>query len=207
MSGSKTWLDNDNADGVRPASITINLLADGEMIRSMAVTAGDGWAWSFGDLDYADANGRVIEYTVTEDPVPGYISRTEGYDVINTYTPELTTVSVVKIWDDDNDAAGMRPKNLIVTLSNGTRVTLNEENGWFATVTNLPKYVNGQLAVYTWKEQEVLGYALAGSVTHNGVTVLTNEYRGRKEPPEEFWNVDWRFGTEVTINHVGDCYD
>ena len=149
----------------------------------------------------------MINYTVTENPVPWYTSRTEGYDVINTYMPELISVSVVKIWDDDNNAAGMRPKNLIVTLSNGTRVTLNEENGWFATVDNLPKYVNGQLAVYTWKEQEVLGYALSSIVTHNGITVLTNEYRGRKEPPEEFWNVDWQFGTEVTINHVGDCYD
>ena len=192
---------------MRPESITINLLADGVIIRSRTVTAGDGWAWSFGDLDVTDKDGRMIDYTVTEEPVPWYTSRTEGYNVINTYTPETISVSVVKIWDDDNDAAGMRPKNLVVTLSDGTRVTLNEENGWFATVANLPKYVDGHPAVYTWTEQEVLGYALSGSVTHNGVTVLTNEYRGRKEPPEEFWNVDWRFGTEVTINHVGDCYD
>ncbi len=36
--GSKTWDDSDDADGIRPDSITIHLLADGEEVADATVT-------------------------------------------------------------------------------------------------------------------------------------------------------------------------
>ncbi|MBQ7026738.1 MAG: Cna B-type domain-containing protein, partial [Peptococcaceae bacterium] len=66
VAGQKSWNDNNNQDGMRPDSITVNLLADGVEVESKVVTANDGWAYSFTNLDkYAD--GKEIEYTITED--------------------------------------------------------------------------------------------------------------------------------------------
>ena len=44
--GAKTWDDNNNQDGARPASITIRLLANGTEVDSKEVTAADQWEWS-----------------------------------------------------------------------------------------------------------------------------------------------------------------
>lgn len=39
LNGQKTWQDQNNQDRVRPAEITINLLANGEVIQTKKVTA------------------------------------------------------------------------------------------------------------------------------------------------------------------------
>ena len=85
VSGKKTWDDKNNQDGKRPKSITINLFADGVKKTSITVTEADGWAWNFKDLD-KNANGKEIKYTITEDPITGYVATVKGYDVTNTRT-------------------------------------------------------------------------------------------------------------------------
>ncbi len=65
VSGEKTWVDNNDQDGVRPSKITINLLADGKKVDSKTVTAKDGWKYEFNDLDKFKA-GQEIKYTVEE---------------------------------------------------------------------------------------------------------------------------------------------
>lgn len=87
ISGSKTWNDEDDKDGIRPESITINLLADGVVVDTETVTEADGWTWTFEGLDkYAD--GKEVVYTITEDAVEGYETVINGYDVTNTHVPE-----------------------------------------------------------------------------------------------------------------------
>lgn len=90
VSGSKTWDDADNKDGIRPDSITIHLLANGVEVASKVVTAEDAWSWSFGDLPKYQ-NGVEIVYTIVEDPVPGYDCSVDGFDVRNTHTPKPPT--------------------------------------------------------------------------------------------------------------------
>ena len=86
VSGSKTWDDGEDQDGKRPDSITVNLYADGEKIDSREVTAEEDWNWSFEDLDkYKE--GKLITYTIGEDPVPNYESKISGYDITNSYIP------------------------------------------------------------------------------------------------------------------------
>lgn len=83
--GSKTWEDDENREGKRPNSIVINLLADGEQIESKTVTPDENgdWTWSFDDLPiYKD--DQKIEYSITEDPVDGYTTTVNGFDVTNT---------------------------------------------------------------------------------------------------------------------------
>ncbi|MYV17571.1 collagen binding domain-containing protein, partial [Furfurilactobacillus milii] len=50
ISGTKTWRDNNNQDGIRPSSITVNLLANGQQVASKTVSASDNWQYSFDNL-------------------------------------------------------------------------------------------------------------------------------------------------------------
>lgn len=90
VEGRKTWVDQDNAGGLRPESITIRLLKNGEAVDSETVSAEAGWAYQFTDLaKYED--GTEVAYTIEEDAVAHYQSQVEGYDVTNTLTPESPT--------------------------------------------------------------------------------------------------------------------
>ena len=88
---------------------------------------------------------------MTDSSVNGTIT-----SITNTHVPEETEATVKKVWDDNDDQDGIRPEELEVTLSNGTSVTLNEDNNWTAKVENLPKYENhGEEIEYTWTEGEL----------------------------------------------------
>ena len=232
VSGGKTWNDNGNEDGMRPASITVSLLADGTVVDSATASEANGWSWSFGDLDKYRADGETeIVYSISEQSVPYYTSTVNGYDVVNTYQRETTSATITKVWDDDNNKDGMRPASIQVSLSNGATVTLSESNGWSATVNDLPVYRNGQRVTYTWSEQSVLGYVQTGSVTTGTSTVITNSLHKPTTPgnptphspylptpdetkakrhgkPTEFIDdYETPLGLGVIINHVGDCYE
>ena len=115
VSGAKTWNDANNQDGKRPASITVNLLADGEKVQSQTITESAGWRYVFDNLDkYKD--GKVIVYTVTDDKVEEYTTEINGTDIVNTHTPEKTSVSGAKTWNDANNQDGKRPESITVNL-------------------------------------------------------------------------------------------
>lgn len=78
---AKKWDDNDNADGRRPTSVTVELLRDGKKIDSATIEAdGDGiWSHSFTGLTkYDSEDGHEYAYTVEEQAVEGYESKIEG---------------------------------------------------------------------------------------------------------------------------------
>lgn len=83
LSGSKTWNDNDDEQGRRPESITIRLHADGKEIDSRTVTEDDEWKWNFPNLPKRN-HGKEIDYTITEDAIPRYVTEIDGMDVTNT---------------------------------------------------------------------------------------------------------------------------
>ena len=92
-----------------------------------------------------------------------------------------TEATVKKVWDDANNQDGIRPASLTVVLSNGTEVTLNEENGWEYTVGYLQKYSNGQEIEYTWSEKDIPdGYVLSGNSKNGTITTLTNSHTTEK---------------------------
>ena len=191
LSGTKTWDDVDNQDGKRPGSITIRLYADGTEVAHKEVSAEDGWKWSFADMPkYED--GKEITYTISEDAVDGYTPTYTDFNVTNTYTPEQTSVTVTKAWDDKNDQDGIRPESITVKLlANGEdtkkELVLSDGNSWTGTFTELDKYQNGQEVVYTIEEVEVNGYstvvtgdASTGFTVTNSHTPATTEVSGSK---------------------------
>ena len=173
VSGTKTWNDNNNQDGIRPSSITVNLLANGQQVASKTVSASDNWQYSFDNLA-AYANGQKITYTVTEDAVAGYTSTVDGYNVTNNHTPATVKVSGTKTWNDNNNQDGIRPSSITVNLlANGQQVaskTVSASDNWQYSFDNLAAYANGQKITYTVTENAVAGY----TSTVDGYNVTNN---------------------------------
>ena len=210
VSGSKTWEDNNNQDGKRPESITINLLANGVKLDSKTVTAADNWSWTFDELDVY-ANGNKITYTITEDEVADYASQVIGYNVTNTHTPEIITISGTKTWEDNNDQDGKRPESITINLlADGTKktsktVTPNSDGKWEYTFDNLPKNRNGKAIVYTIEEIKVEGYEskVEGYNVINTHTPETITISGTKTW-EDNNDQDGKRPTSITINLLAD---
>lgn len=87
VSGAKTWNDNEDEDGIRPDSITINLLANGKVTDKTKTTEADEWTYSFDNLPKYDENGVEIKYTIAEVVPDGYTVEYDGYDLTNTHEP------------------------------------------------------------------------------------------------------------------------
>ncbi|MCH4168458.1 MAG: Cna B-type domain-containing protein [Streptococcaceae bacterium] len=182
VSGTKTWSDSDNQDGIRPDDITVNLLANGTQIASKTVTADDNWQYSFENLPKFE-NGEAITYTITENSVAGYSTTTDGYDLINSYTPGKTSVTVTKAWVDNNNQDGIRPTSIKVQLyadgkKVGDTVELSNKNQWTTTFDNLDLKAAGKAIVYTVKEvSDVAGYTATVSDSDKGNIIITNTHK------------------------------
>ena len=164
ISGKKTWDDNDNQDGKRPATITINLLANGEVVETKEVSADSNgnWAYTFTKDKYQDK--EEIKYTLEEVTVEGYTTIIEegSYNITNYHKPETLTYTINKEWLDDEDNDGIRPDSINVSLlANGKiieKIVISKENNWTYTFENLPRYSNGEIIEYTIIEDELKGY-------------------------------------------------
>jgi pilin isopeptide linkage protein len=85
--GTKTWNHGDNPVATRPDSILVYVKAGGQIVAQRIVTASDQWTYVFTNLPKYDADGRLITYVVSEQKIPGYQTKVNGYDLINTYDP------------------------------------------------------------------------------------------------------------------------
>ncbi|MBR0153511.1 MAG: leucine-rich repeat protein, partial [Lachnospiraceae bacterium] len=98
VEAEKIWDDADDQDGLRPESIELVLLADGEEAARLTVEAGEDGSWkgTFEDLPVYNADGEKIVYTIQETEVDKYTSEItgdaeSGFTVTNTHVPEETT--------------------------------------------------------------------------------------------------------------------
>lgn len=187
----KQWDDNNNQDGVRPDSLAVNLLRDSAAFKAATLTDPD-WSHTFVNLPkYQKGDGQSLSvYTVTEESIDNYIPGAHGlvgatYTLINSYAPKVMTVTAAKTWVDDNDAAGLRPASIALTLEarpvgsdsyvtvdqdqNGDPidgvVTIGDAQGWTASWNNLPQRRNGRQLEYRVVEAPVADYITSYSVT------------------------------------------
>ncbi|MGX5540397.1 Cna B-type domain-containing protein, partial [Bacillus wiedmannii] len=158
VEGTKTWNDGNATD--RPTMIKVDLLQNGNVIQTHDVLAVMGWKYIFSDLEAYDAEGKAYEYTVKEQPVPGYESKVSGTDITNTKVGQ-TKVEGTKTWNDDN--ATDRPEMIQVDLlQNGTVIATQEVSkvtDWKYEFKDLVAYdANGVAYKYKVKEQPIAGY-------------------------------------------------
>lgn len=72
VGGIKTWNDNNNAAGARPASITLHLFANGVEVGTTQATADTNWQYTFGAQPVNGTDGKAIVYSLSEDSVRNY---------------------------------------------------------------------------------------------------------------------------------------
>ena len=178
----KVWNDNDNQDGVRPASVIVVLKGDGNVVGTSTLNASNNWHTSFENLPVY-SNGKVIEYSVQELDVANYTSVVSSdsaysFTVNNTHVPVVTVVDVVKVWNDNDNQDGVRPASVIVVLKGDGNVvgtaTLNDNNNWKSTFTNLPVYSNGKVIEYSIEELDVSSYTVVISNNSTYSFIVTN---------------------------------
>lgn len=180
LSVRKVWSDG-NANHEND-SVTVNLLKDGAVERTVELNAANGWAYTF---------DRLVEghtWTVEEAVVPaGY---TVSYDTVGTLTtitntrnwtpppptpptpkPPVTpdeklTLTVCKVWSGD-DGKG-RPDCVTVTLYDGETpyetVRLGAWNNWTYTWEGLDPDGNWQIIESSIPKDYVPSYSVSGNV-------------------------------------------
>ena len=94
---TKVWDDADDQDGIRPDSVKVQLMANGEESGDpVTLNADNEWTYTWEGIA-VNAGGNAIEYTVKEIEVPeGYEVKVtgdaeEGFTVTNTHEPEPDT--------------------------------------------------------------------------------------------------------------------
>lgn len=158
------WDDEGDNDGYRPATVRLQLCANGEAVEDgEAVVAlsgsGDTWFYQFRDVQkyYTDADGnrgQEIAYALEASPTnPGELDEYEieyrDYTVILRHRKDVVSRTVHVEWNDSNDQDGKRPASVTVQLYadnvpvRGKYVTLSEANAWSYTWDDLPRYADG----------------------------------------------------------------
>lgn len=200
ITGKKIWNDSDNQDGIRPETITVKLLANGQVVTETIVKAdaNGNWNFKFENLPKYE-NGEEIIYTVEEVDVNGYTSEIKDFTITNTHTPETVTFNIQKEWYDEENNDGIRPDSITVRIiANGEEIQtaiLSEETNWQATFKDLPKYKNGQEIIYEIVEDAVEGYTPTVTdpikETDNNITIVirnTHELETTEIIIEKVWD-------------------
>ena len=208
----KVWEDGEDADGIRPASITVQLYQNGEKFRD-PIVLNDSNNWSdtstFQRLNKYDQAGEEINYEIKEesfDELTGNAKTgyTDSYEtnettdangdttkniiMTNTHTPDTIQKKVKKVWNDNGNKDGIRPKSVTVNLLADGKLEetfiLSSENNWQAKSKLLPVKVNGKKINYTWEEvkedlitgESEIGYkpSYDTDTTDQDLTLITN---------------------------------
>lgn len=180
VSVKKQWTDGSNADGLRPQSLRLTLLANGVEKETHDLTGtGNTWSYTFENLPRYDGDGKEISYTVEETVPDGYDSRLSGPETAESgvknlsveFTNTLTTqVAVRKVWGGVEESrrsdivAGLyRTVGSLepVPVMDGTAqrtITLTAAGGWKGTFDDLPRFdESGSRYRYSVKELTVGG--------------------------------------------------
>ena len=195
---SKIWDDNENAAGKRPESLTLQLLADGVKIQDVELTESNNWEETISSLPKYNDKADEIIYSLEEENVPKFYEQVNinpyyvgdsKYEIseltiTNTFVvPETkVSVSVEKIWDDNDNYASKRPESIIVELLQNGVVYKTQEitssNNWEYTFENLPEYdENADKYTYTVKERDKIQfYETAISGTSSSGFKITNKF-------------------------------
>lgn len=210
ITGTKTWEDNSDAYGTRPDGITLALYrkagtgaeevvngADGKPLQPTWVKSGNTWTYTYTHLPEADDQGAVYTYRVEEEPIvlegsDQYTVTQNGMNLTNTLTGTVN-LQVEKLWQDNDNALGLRPDEIIVELCvNGSpdparTLTLTAASDWKGSFDGLAKYdSNGALIRYSVREESQsmpLGYRV-----YYGEAV-TGTPESNEEPVYQFTNV------------------
>ena len=202
------WDDAENQDGIRPASVTLQLKADGEA-ASEAITvkadANGNWTktWNNLPVNKAGAVGQKVTYTVEQTGLRSEYTQatagdaTTGFTITNSYTPKGVDIAVSANWDDQDNQDGIRPEAVEAELyadnvSTNKKVRLTADTDWKATFEKLAVNKNGKPINYTLQATKVDGYDLTTS--GSGAEGLVLKYTHKVKAVDVTAAVKWADG-------------
>lgn len=150
---SVSWDDDDDRDGLRPASVAVQLLANGAPSgEPVALDAAGGWLQGFSQLPRYDAGVEIV-YSLGSPSVTGYVPALNGFAVTLTHAIERVEKTVTMVWDDESDRDELRPEKVQVQLmANGSVVDTADLAGandtWSHTWSDLPANAGGKSIDY-----------------------------------------------------------
>ena len=162
LKGEKIW--DDNGASKRPSAIMVNLYCGREKIDSAEVSEKTGWKFCFDNLPETDHNGKLYDYTVTEEPVKNYESLIEyevkdngkyAYITNRLLSGDLTVIKKIKSGEEDIWWEHGNPTFVIKVSGVGTD---GKEYTFFHTYEFTREYVrenqkNGMVTIsYTFKD-------------------------------------------------------
>lgn len=190
LTAVKVWEDNNDQDGIRPASVQFKLKAtvEGQALSDMesaaligkseadltqTVDASGIWRCIWDNLPKT-SGGQPVTYSAEEIGVPEGYTSTSSSDipnfvfVTNTHTPETVDITINKEWIDSENQDGIRPTGgvsgvLYEKAGDGVITPLRSFaiTGDSVTISGLPKYESGQEITYYVSENAVSGYTLS----------------------------------------------
>ena len=201
---SVQWNDADNQDGIRPASVEVELYANDQATgNKVTLTAENNWKATFAETDMKK-NGVRIAYTavVTSGDVAGYTSSVtgnalddNGFVVNYAHTPEVTKVTTSAVWNDANNQDGIRPNYVSVQLkadgvNAGKEAVLDAAGNWSMTWDNLPKFKAGKEIAYKVVASAVSGYSVkvSGDVEKGYTVTYAHSVAKTKVTVKNTWN-------------------
>ena len=112
LQAEKLWQDNDNALGLRPEEIIVELCVNGspDPARTLTLTAANDWKGSFDGLAKYDSNGALIRYSVREESQSMPLGYRVYYGEAVTGTPESTEEPVYQFTNVADGAVTLTKK-------------------------------------------------------------------------------------------------
>lgn len=104
------------------------------------------------------------------------------------YWYQLQNIKVKKVWEDDKDKEGKRPKDVIIRLIADGKITnkqiiLNADGKWEGSFKDLDDYNKGKKVIYSVKEEELdKKYKSSVKGDPKDGFVITNKYQIAKKP-------------------------
>lgn len=166
ISGTIAWMDEGNKYGKRPESVTINLKVNGTKVDSTKASAETNWTYSFKNMAQYDAQGKKINYTVSENSIEIYVTQIDGYNIVNTIVkPETFDIIGTVTWEDENNVKGKRPESINVRLYADDEfvkvINVTKADDWKFSFTGIFKSdFEGNAITYTIVEDEIADYQI-----------------------------------------------
>ncbi len=184
VTGFKTWVDDNNAEGTRPESITITLKQNGAEYSTKQISAEDSWTWTFDDLPEFDDDGNRYTYTVSEGPVEGYYdSDAYAYNFTNVQedgegsgTGSLIVTKVVAGDGASSEDSFTFTVRLSDTSINGTYgemeftngvATFELKHGESKTATGLPEGITYRVSESNYSGYSPSSTLISGTIAEN----------------------------------------
>lgn len=199
--------------------VTVSLyqnVNDGEanLYKTVTLNKSNGWTKTWDNLPQYEGSSteqKTYSYSVREENIPTNYQSSISYEygkdqitatITNTYDPncadenyyianvlQTEKLHITKIWDDSDNAAGLRPDTLSVNVD-GMNFTLSGNDGWIKTATILKKKNRSHSATekLTGNNYQQVGNAGITEAADGVSVIFTNKLNTTEITVKKNWN-------------------